>query len=207
MGRWLNRIKTTNTASKEPAAPQVSSVLSVSTLTDRSNSVATNEGFVSSVSARHKQLLHLKRKKSLGHRIQILRILIWRILNDIRHEKNTGQAAFIVNDSAVESLIDYEIIHHDYDLEAAIDSCRSAAREPVLFCKCGYQPPFCSCGGIPIPGIVSCHSCVHFSSDKIGDGAGVGRCAVGVESTQEVYGCMPLFRYVNRHCDKFSGVI
>lgn len=206
MGRWLDRIKNTNVASSEPATQQVSSVLSASQPSKNpetaSNNIS-NSSSVSFVGIKDKLLEHLKRKKSLGHRIEILRILVRRIMISIKYENKKNRNTFIVNDKTVEEIVDYELAHHGYDLENAIDSCRSTAPEPELFCKCGYQPPFCSCGGISIPGIVTCNTCEHFTPDKIGDGGGIGSCALGVESTQEVSGKMPLFRYSKRHCDKF----
>lgn len=52
--------------------------------------------------------------------------------------------------------------------------------------------------------IVTCNQCKHFIGDKIGDGAGIGDCSIGIEWTQEVRGRLPLFRYAERHCNKFT---
>lgn len=209
MGRWLDRIKNTNTAPSEPTTSQVSSAFSVpqpSKSHEMTANLMSNDSSVSFVSHRDKLLQHLRRKKSLGHRVEILRILIRRIMVEIRDQKSSDQSTFIVNDSTVEAIVDLELANYEYDLEKAIDSCRCMAPEPVLFCKCGYRHPFCSCDGTPASDVVTCNSCKHFTPDAIGDGAGIGTCALGVESTQELSGKTPLFRYSNRHCDKFNEI-
>jgi hypothetical protein len=53
--------------------------------------------------------------------------------------------------------------------------------------------------------VVTCNSCVHFSPDKIGDGAGIGDCYLNVKWTQEFDGRRPLYRYAERHCEKYSN--
>ena len=55
--------------------------------------------------------------------------------------------------------------------------------------------------------IVTCNACERFSPDKIGDGAGIGSCELGVKWTQEFNGRMPLFRYSERHCKQFSKLM
>ncbi len=143
-------------------------------------------------------------KQTLGPRIQILRVLIRRNLNHIRAQDTTTQTKMLINDKFVEFVVDHELSAHNYDLEAAIDSCREFAPKPEPTCKCGYQPPFCSCGGILMSEVVTCNSCKHFTPDKVGDGAGIGNCRHGIESTQELSGRMPLYRYSIRRCAKFN---
>ena len=53
--------------------------------------------------------------------------------------------------------------------------------------------------------VVSCNSCAHFSPDKIGDGIGIGDCSLNVKWTQEFDGRRPLYRYAERHCEKYSN--
>jgi hypothetical protein len=55
--------------------------------------------------------------------------------------------------------------------------------------------------------IVSCNKCEHFTPDQIGDGAGIGHCDMGVKWTKEWCGRMPLYRYAERHCEKFSKLM
>lgn len=55
---------------------------------------------------------------------------------------------------------------------------------------------------------VSCNDCEHFSPDQIGDGTGIGSCDLGIRSTKIAgYITMPLYRYSDRYCDKFSKLI
>jgi len=51
---------------------------------------------------------------------------------------------------------------------------------------------------------VACNDCKYFTPDSIGDGVGIGDCALGVTWTQEYNGRKPLFRYAKRHCSSFS---
>jgi hypothetical protein len=53
---------------------------------------------------------------------------------------------------------------------------------------------------------VSCNSCEHFIPDAVGDGVGIGECGLGIKWTQEYNGRMPLYRYTERHCDRFSNL-
>ena len=55
--------------------------------------------------------------------------------------------------------------------------------------------------------IVSCNNCEHFTPDQIGDGAGIGNCDMGVKWTQEFDGRRLLYRYADRHCEKFSKLM
>ena len=51
---------------------------------------------------------------------------------------------------------------------------------------------------------VSCSSCLHFTPDHVGSGTGIGICHLGVIWTHENNGRMPLYRYADRHCEKYS---
>lgn len=51
--------------------------------------------------------------------------------------------------------------------------------------------------------LIICNACEYFTADPVGDGAGIGHCAFGIEWTEEFNGRKPLFRYAERHCDKF----
>ena len=55
--------------------------------------------------------------------------------------------------------------------------------------------------------IVACDNCEQFTPDKIGDGAGIGDCGLGIKWTQEYNGRRPLFRYSERHCNDFSKLM
>jgi len=55
--------------------------------------------------------------------------------------------------------------------------------------------------------IVTCNTCELFTPDEIGDGAGIGDCALGIKWTQEYNGRRPLFRYAERHCVQFSKLM
>lgn len=61
-----------------------------------------------------------------------------------------------------------------------------------------------SVGEQPDLQIVTCNTCELFTPDKIGDGAGIGNCELGIKWTQEFTGRMPLYRYSERHCKQFS---
>jgi len=54
---------------------------------------------------------------------------------------------------------------------------------------------------------VACNDCKYFTPDSIGDGAGIGDCALGVKWTQEYNGRRPLFRYAERDCSSFSKLM
>lgn len=51
---------------------------------------------------------------------------------------------------------------------------------------------------------ITCNECSNFLPDSIGDGAGIGSCAVGVIWTEDSRGRSPLYRYAERRCDLFS---
>lgn len=55
--------------------------------------------------------------------------------------------------------------------------------------------------------VVTCNACERFTSDKVGDGAGIGECYLGVKWTQEFNGRKPLYRYAERHCERFSKLM
>jgi hypothetical protein len=58
----------------------------------------------------------------------------------------------------------------------------------------------------PLFETVNCNNCEHFHPDTIGDGVGIDTCDVGIKWTQEFYGRMPLYRYADRHCKKYSKI-
>lgn len=77
-----------------------------------------------------------------------------------------------------------------------------------LICsQCGYFKSLCECAPGCNPQIVTCNGCEHFTPDKIGDGAGIGNCSLGITWTQEYNGRRPLFRYSERHCSNFSKLM
>ncbi len=77
-----------------------------------------------------------------------------------------------------------------------------------LICsQCGYLKSLCECTPGCNPQIVTCNGCEHFIPDKIGDGAGIGGCGLGIKWTQEYNGRKPLFRYAERHCNDFSKLM
>lgn len=51
---------------------------------------------------------------------------------------------------------------------------------------------------------VICSDCIYFQIDKIGDGAGIGFCKLGLLWTEEAKGRFPLFRYAPRNCEQFK---
>lgn len=56
--------------------------------------------------------------------------------------------------------------------------------------------------------MVVCNDCEHFFPDEIGDGIGIGSCALGIRSTKIAgYITMPLYRYSDRYCDKFNKLM
>lgn len=84
---------------------------------------------------------HYERKRSLGHRLVVLRNYIKRCYGD-KWVNNSEQW------SALENWLDCALKENDYDIERAIDYYRSIAPEPKVIdgrCKCGYMPPFCNC--------------------------------------------------------------
>lgn len=52
--------------------------------------------------------------------------------------------------------------------------------------------------------VVQCDLCMYFTPDIIGDGVGIGHCALNVKFTREVHGKMPLYRYAERHCVQYK---
>lgn len=140
-----------------------------------------------------------ERKRTLHQgRLEVLRVIMRRYLK-------TGDCTRIIpTDYEIEDYIDWVLLKHGYDLEDAITTYRNITPEPVLTCKCGYLPPFCSCGGIAAPRMVSCSQCANFTPDVIGNGMGIGTCTHGIERTRELNGCISLYRYANRHCAEFS---
>ena len=73
---------------------------------------------------------------------------------------------------------------------------------------CGLSTAFSSISSqLDILKFISCDLCEHFSPDDIGDGAGIGTCKLGIKWTQEYNGRKPLYRYADRHCEKFSKLM
>lgn len=65
-------------------------------------------------------------------------------------------------------------------------------------------PPANSAKAANLEKIVKCHDCEHFIPSTAGNGAGVGRCNIGVHWTQEDDGPLALYRLASRHCVNFS---
>lgn len=143
---------------------------------------------------------HQEKKQALGYRLDILRILLRRFME----HSLPNNPDIKISIKSVEERLDSTLQDYDYNLTEAINFFNSITPTPILTCKCGFNPPFCSCGGIPIPGVITCNKCEHFTPDVIGDGGGIGNCERHVQSTQELNGLLPLFRYAKRHCNKFS---
>jgi hypothetical protein len=55
--------------------------------------------------------------------------------------------------------------------------------------------------------IVNCNACEHFTPDAIGDGFCIGERYLGIKWTLECDGRRLLYRYADRHCDKFSKLM
>lgn len=56
-------------------------------------------------------------------------------------------------------------------------------------------------------GTVICDACEHFTPDKIGSGAGIGVCGLGIKLTYDNKEMIPLFRYAKRYCKDFSRLM
>jgi hypothetical protein len=109
-------------------------------------------------------------------------------------------------------LLKVETIANDYDLTLSdlqafdTESMQDYRDNPAAIAiLCQYlanllknnNPPKVS---LPIqqPSLVCCHDCQHFVKDKIGSGAGIGRCSLGHEPTHPE---PPLYPYTKRHCE------
>jgi len=145
---------------------------------------------------------HHERKRILRQgRIEVLRVILRRYL------KPGTPGVSAVTATEVEEFLDDVLRYFNYDLERAITHYDNITPAPILTCQCGLRPPFCTCSGIPIAGVVTCNSCKHFTPDNIGDGTGIGECVCGVEWTMaalSLQGRMPLYRYANRRCNQFK---
>ncbi len=146
-----------------------------------------------------RKALHRERKRALNQgRLEVFRCLMR------RHLKPSDLSRMVPTDYEIEEYIDGALKQNDYDIEDAILTYRNIIPTPTLVCKCGYRPPFCSCGGIPVSGMVTCSQCENFTPDKVGDGTGIGLCSLGLQYTEELHGHKPLYRYADRRCDKFK---
>ncbi|MHB1947066.1 MAG: hypothetical protein ACYCQI_02985 [Gammaproteobacteria bacterium] len=146
---------------------------------------------------------HREKKQSLGHRVQVLRVLAQRYLEG---NADTSLASKTIDAQVIEGCLDDALIQFNYDVEAVINFYKSLVSPPVISCKCGYQHPFCICGIIPTHTVV-CENCEHFLPDIIGDGTGIGRCGLGIQGTQEYNGMLPLFRFAARTCQQYSKLM
>lgn len=95
--------------------------------------------------------LHKKRKYALRQgRLEVFRILLRRFLNDAKcREMVNFKGGTAINDKTIEDYLDSELINFGYDIDAAIEMYQAYTPKPVVECKCRYQRPFCSCGGVP----------------------------------------------------------
>jgi len=94
--------------------------------------------------------IHRERKLALPKDLlHISRALLRRFLNDAKCRDMTNyKGSPIINDKVVETYLDDELINFDYEIEAMIKMYRVYTPSSASKCKCVYQPPFCSCGGI-----------------------------------------------------------
>jgi hypothetical protein len=129
--------------------------------------------------------IHHRRKAALREgRVEILRITL-------RHYLKPGNPSNnVVSKHELEEYLDCVLKQFDYAIEDAIQTYKNIIVKPVMTCKCGYNPPFCSCGGISLSAVVACNQCEHFIPDNIGDG-GIGKCDLDIEWTSELKGRMP----------------
>jgi hypothetical protein len=87
---------------------------------------------------------HSRKKEALGHRVQVLRVLI-------RNYYKEKQLSFLEGDfvNHCEAVLDNMLSRFSYDLEMIIDSWRNIVPElkqqPITCEKCGYRPVFCRC--------------------------------------------------------------
>src|SRR5579872_5056943 len=142
---------------------------------------------------------HKKKKNKLGHRLGTLQICLKRCYGN--SWKDEPESWLRLNQWLDQILMDW-----NYDLEGAIAHYRGLAPEPTYICKCGLRPPFCSCGGVQLPGVISCDQCLNFQPDTIGDRSGIGLCKKGIVWTEEGNKRMPLFRYAKRLCHIFTAI-
>src|ERR1700722_13891912 len=83
---------------------------------------------------------HIAKRKALGYRVDVLKVLISRLLN-----KNFTSAS----QHALEEFIDKVLKEFKYNLEKAIDHYRGIAPKPATTLAqcdtCGYRSLFCKC--------------------------------------------------------------
>jgi hypothetical protein len=87
---------------------------------------------------------HVLKKKSLGARVQVLRVLV-RNYYLSKKEKYT-EYDFIRH---CEAVLDNTLVKYSYDLENIISlwaNVSPSLKDYPITCKnCGYRPPFCGC--------------------------------------------------------------
>ncbi len=87
--------------------------------------------------------LHAQKKKELGGRVQVCRILIQKYYN-IKRLEYASEDDYI---KCCEAVLDNVLVRYDYDIEKIIDKWREVSpalkRYPDTCDKCGYRPPFC----------------------------------------------------------------
>lgn len=87
---------------------------------------------------------HMRKKAKLGHRVQVLRVLIINYYRNRRYEYNEDD--FMKH---CEAVLDNTLARFNYNLEAIIDKWREVASEfkdyPSTCKLCEYRPPFCLC--------------------------------------------------------------
>lgn len=87
---------------------------------------------------------HQRKKEQLGHRVQVLRVLVRRHYAAKRDAFTEDQFC-----KQVEAVLDNVLHKYDYDLEHCIDSFRKIVPAlqsvPTVCTVCEYRPPFCLC--------------------------------------------------------------
>ena len=91
-----------------------------------------------------KEKSHAKRKIELGHRVQVLRVLIRKYYGDKKLQYTEDDFS-----KHCEAVLDNMLSRFDYDLEMIIDSWRNVEpalkQTPIVCVKCSYRPVFCLC--------------------------------------------------------------
>lgn len=86
---------------------------------------------------------HYKKKKELGGRVQVCRILIQRYYN-IRRDEFASEDDYI---KSCEAVLDNVLVRYEYNIELIIDKWKDIVPKLKKYpdtCKnCGYKPPFC----------------------------------------------------------------
>lgn len=91
-----------------------------------------------------KEKQHARQKRDLGHRIQVLRVLVRNYYRERRFKMT--ELDFI---NHCEAVLDNMLAKYDYDLESIIDKWRTVVPtltdSPDVCQTCTYRPVFCRC--------------------------------------------------------------